>query len=98
MYDADAQRTIGYEKTWIINLLVYTLLGIIALLFFILAQNARAIRIKNNILHKASKNIKTVAGQLLTRKAAINAIEQRYFTELPELNINDIHNPGYDGH
>jgi len=96
MYDTNIRLTIGIENVWKLQLLMYTMLGLIALLFFVLAQNVRSIRIKNDIIHKAAKNIKILAGQLLKRKAAVDAIEQRYFVELPDLGVNDISNPGYD--
>lgn len=96
-YDVNLRFAVGTKELWMLNIAVYTLLGIIALLFFILAQNMHTIRKKNAILHKAGKNMRTLVGQLLRRKAAIDTIQQRHFDELPSLptNVNDIPNPGY---
>jgi hypothetical protein len=47
----------------------------------------------------AGARIKTLVGQHLQRKAAIDAIEQRHFNELPvdyKTDVNAIPNPGYD--
>jgi hypothetical protein len=100
MYDTKTRYDIGPNNIWFLNLAVYGFLTLIALLFYFTAQNLRAIRLKNNILNKAGKNIKILVGQLLKRKAAIDTIQQRYFTELPDMNekqgVNDIPNPGYD--
>jgi hypothetical protein len=98
MYDIKTRYEIGVDNFWQLTIALYCLLGIIAFLFFVLAQNMRTIRIKNDILHNAGKNMRALVGQLLKRKAAIEAIQQRHFTELPTMrtNINDIPNPGYD--
>ncbi len=75
---------------------------LIALLFFILARTTRRIRLKNDILNLAGKNIKELVGQHLQRRAAIEAIEQRHFQELPTfeqqapVRVNTVPNPGYD--
>lgn len=67
------------------SIAVHAMVGLIALLFFILARMVARIRLKNNILDLAGKNIKQLVGQHLNRKAAIDAIEQRHFLELPQL-------------
>lgn len=54
--------------------------AIIAVLFFIIARNLGKLRKKNAILQMAGKNIKTVVGEQLKRKAAIETLDQRYFT------------------
>ena len=96
MYDMKTRYLVGMDNLWMLNIAIYCMLGLIAFLFFALAQNMRTIRIKNDILHKAGKNMRTLVGQLLKRKAAIDTIQQRHFTELPGMGINDIPNPGYD--
>lgn len=96
IYDIKISSSIGIDDLLLLKLAIYGLLGLIALLFFIMAQNLRSIRLKNNILHKAGKNMRTLVGQLLKRKAAIDTIQQRHFTELPTLGVNDVPNPGYD--
>lgn len=84
-------------------IVVYGLLVLIAILFFIVARTMRSIRLKNNILHLAGKNIKTLVGQHLKRKAAIDSISQRHFFEsnamtegISKISVNEVPNPGYD--
>ncbi len=67
------------------SIAVHAMVGFIALLFFILARVVARIRLKNNILDLAGKNIKQLVGQHLNRKASIDAIEQRHFLELPQM-------------
>lgn len=73
---------------------------IIALLLFIIARNLARLRKKNNILQMAGKTIKTVVGEQLKRKAAIDTIDQRHFgiltpEVLPELKPTEVINPGH---
>lgn len=87
--------TLGHQNLQMLRWVVYALVGLSGLLFFILARNLRKIRMKNKILSLAGKDIKTIIGQLLQRKAAIEVIEQKYFNELPASvplpeNINQI--------
>jgi hypothetical protein len=78
---------------------VYGAIGLFAILLLIIARCMRQIRLKNDILHFAGKQMKELVGQHLKSKAAIEVIEQRHFTELPplpyEMNVNTIPNPGY---
>ncbi len=95
--------SLGWQNTLYLNIGVYTLIGIIALLFYFIARAMRQVRLKNDILHFAGKQIKTLVGQHLKRKAAITAIEQRHFEELPAFpydtpamrGVNNVPNPGY---
>jgi len=92
---------LGWMDIRIFVICVYALLGIIALLFYGLARAMRQIRLKNNILSFAAKNIKTLVSQHLKRKASIDVIEQRHFLELPDLpyenvRVNQVPNPGYE--
>ena len=81
------------------SIAVHALPVLVALLFLIVARIVRSIRLKNDILDLAGKNIKTLVGQHLRRKACIEAIEQRHFLELPgmeeSVNVNTVRNPGY---
>ena len=88
-----------------VNISQYVLLGIIAILFYIIARSFRQVRLKNSILNLAGKNIKIIVGQHLKLKASIDAIEQRHFLELPNdhlehipdsVKVNEVPNPGYD--
>ncbi|MEZ5015448.1 MAG: hypothetical protein R2800_00195 [Flavipsychrobacter sp.] len=97
-------RPLGIEKIEFLNITIYAVVGIIALLFYALARTVRHIRLKNNILNLAGKNIKHIVGQHLERKAVIDAIVQRHFLELPNTHLeegvvtsaNEVANPGYD--
>ncbi|RYE21759.1 MAG: hypothetical protein EOP51_14830 [Sphingobacteriales bacterium] len=80
-------RTLGWMNIEAFNIAIYTMIGLIALLFYILARVMRHLRLKNDILHFAGKQIKELVGEHLKRKAAIEAIEQRHFTELPGLSV-----------
>jgi hypothetical protein len=94
-------KTLGVHNIQILQWCVYGLIALSGLLFLFLARTLGRIRQKNDILNLAGKHIKTLVGQHLTRKAAIEAIEQRHFMELPQLSefpqdVNDVLNPGYD--
>ncbi len=104
-------RNIGFVNVFYLQAAVYGMVGLMAILLYIIGLSLRRIRQKNTILQMAGNNIKTVVGQILSRKAAIEAIEQRHFMELPELqghldsgielprpakqNVNEVMNPGY---
>lgn len=95
----EASWNISKEDQKIIQYSVYGILGLTALLFVLLARALAGIRQKNDVLQKAGTRIKTLVGQHLQRRAAIDAIEQRHFNELPvgyTTNVNAIPNPGYD--
>lgn len=81
------------------NIAVHGLGCFIAFLFLVLARATGKIRSKNKVLQLAGKNIKQLVGQHLNRKASIEAIEQRHFTELPSLEesvrVTEVPNPGY---
>ncbi len=101
-YKADYADKIG---RWNIENLYSATLGLVILvaaLFLIMARSARQFRLKNNILGLAATHVKDLMGQQLGRKAAIDAIDQRHFQELPTPSItprtnrlNSIPNPGY---
>lgn len=89
-----------------LNYAIYGVVILVAILFYFLARATRHVRLKNNILNLAGKSIKSIVGQHLERKAAISAINQRHFQELPNnhleeeegvvLPTNEIANPGYE--
>lgn len=84
----------------------YGIVALAVVLFLAIARMARAIRLKNEILHQAGKDIKLVLGMHLERRAAIDTLEQRHMLNvsgisLPaeksnKVNINEVGNPGYD--
>ncbi|OJW80207.1 MAG: hypothetical protein BGO69_13340 [Bacteroidetes bacterium 46-16] len=87
------------DSVVILSVVLRGLVIFIGFLFLLLAFNISSIRKKNKILSVAGKHLKTLVGQHLRRKAAIDTIEQRHFVELPEIHvnqrINEIPNPGY---
>ena len=82
---------------------IFVVAAIIGLLLFIIARNLSKLRRKNAILQLAGVQIKTLVGEQLERKAAIEAIDQRHFgilapMQIPEpqpLKSTDIPNPGF---
>ncbi len=96
-------RSLGWINIEVFTIVIYALFVVMALMFYGFALAARAFRLKNDILHLAGKSIKEIVGQHLKRKAAIDAIEQRHFLELPNehleegvrVRVNDVPNPGY---
>ncbi len=90
-----------------VNNFVWASYGIIFLfvaLLLVIGRMARVIRLKNTILHQAGKDIKTILGQHLERKAAIDAIQQRHYFDIPgitiplstKVKVHEVLNPGYD--
>jgi len=62
---------------------VQGLIILIAVFLAIIARMLARIREKNALLHTTAKNLKQLAEAQLKRKTAIDAIEQRYLSELP---------------
>ncbi len=77
-YNAAARNSIGTENLTYLILAVYGIAAIGVLLMFIIGRMAREIRLKNDILNLAGKDIKMIVGQHLERKAALETIEQRH--------------------
>jgi hypothetical protein len=90
---------LGTQNVQLLQWSLYGLVGLLGIAFLLLARSLGLIRLKNAILHMAGARIITLVGQHLQRKAAIDAIEQRHFNELPSdhrTDVNAIPNPGYD--
>ncbi len=77
-YTPDVRNNVGAPNLTMLIAAVYALLIIGVVFIFIIGRMAREIRLKNDILHHAGKDIKTIVAQHLVRKAAINTIEQRH--------------------
>ena len=82
---------------WMIGALVFT-----AVLLYALARALRRVRIKNALLARTGSTVKSLVGDLLKRKASIDALEQRHAQEIADLptsversNVNDVANPAY---
>lgn len=83
----------------------YGIVAVGVILFLVIARMARVIRLKNEILHQAGKDIKEILGMHLERSAAIDTLEQRHMLnvsgislpmEKAKVKINEVGNPGYD--
>lgn len=100
---ADYQSELGGNNIMVLNIALYGIVIFVAVLFYFFARMVRQIRLKNDILHIAGKNIKYIVSEHLKRKAAIDTIEQRHFDELPNhhlaegvnVDVNDVANPGF---
>jgi hypothetical protein len=95
-------QELGMQHVQMLRWSVYALIILAAILFAILARTLARVRQKNNVLHLAGSRIKNLVGQHLVRKAAIEALEQKHFHELPPealppaRDANEVLNPGYD--
>jgi hypothetical protein len=65
----------------------YGIVVIAAILVLAIGRMARVIRLKNDILHQAGKDIKTILEQHLQRKAALDIINQRHGLGLSGISI-----------
>lgn len=81
-YNMEYRTHIGTEHMLYLVLGVYGLVLVGVILMFILGRMSREMRLKNDILHHAGKDIKTIVGQHLERKAALDTIEQRHMLGL----------------
>ncbi len=81
-YNAEYRAKLGSENLLYFILGIYGLALIGVILIFILGRMAREMRMKNDILYQAGKDIKTIVGQHLERKAAHDTIEQRHMLGL----------------
>jgi hypothetical protein len=81
-YDPNTRSRIGGTNLLYMVLGIYGLALIGVTLMFIVGRMAREMRLKNDILHHAGKDIKTIVGQHLERKAALDTIEQRHMLGL----------------
>ena len=77
-YSSPIRNGIGAENLTYLILAIYGIAAISVALMFIIGRMAREIRLKNDILHHAGKDIKLIVGQHLERKAALETIEQRH--------------------
>jgi len=101
LYDTESRNKIGGPGIFYLILGVYGLAATVVSLIFIVGRLAREMRLKNEILHVAGKDIRTLLGHHLQRKAALDTIEQRHHLGTPEigqpvrLSVNEVMNPAY---
>ncbi len=97
-------QLIGKGNVSNLNLLVWGLVAVIAVLSLCWARSLRSLRHKNAALARTGAVVKGFMGDLLQRKAALDALEQRHYTTLPMVGtqssvgsgVNEVRNPGYD--
>lgn len=96
-------QLIGKGNLANLNLLVWGLVAIIAILSICWARSLRSLRHKNIALVRTGTVVKGFMGDLLQRKAALDALEQRHYATLPMVGtqssvggVNEVVNPGYD--
>jgi len=102
-YNSSFRNTVGATNMLYLILAVYGLAAIGVIFLFVIGRMAREIRLKNDILNMAGKDIKTIVGQHLERKAALDTIEQRHLlgmsgvspTMTLKSSVNEVMNPGY---
>ncbi len=110
-YNSKVRNEAGATNLAYFIIAVYGITAISVVLVFIIGRMAREIRLKNDILHVAGKDIKTIVGQHLERKAAHDTIEQRHMLGLSgislpsaqatqpsrqKVHVNEAVNPGYE--
>ncbi len=86
-YNSKIRNEAGSLNLVYFTLAVYGITAISVILVFIVGRMAREIRLKNDILHMAGKDIKTIIGQHLERKAAHDTIEQRHMLGLSGISL-----------
>jgi hypothetical protein len=77
-YNASIRNNLGSQNVVYLTLAIYAIAAIGVTLMFVIGRMAREMRLKNDILNHAGKDIKTIVGQHLERKAALDTIEQRH--------------------
>jgi hypothetical protein len=78
LYNPELRSSLGGPNITLLSASVYTLVGIIAVCIFIIARLVRSVRLKNEVLQHAGRDVKTIVSQHLLRRAAMEAIEQRH--------------------
>lgn len=97
------EQLIGKSNVVNLQLLVWILLGIVAVFCYVLARNLRRIRHKNAALARTGTVVRAFLGELLQRRASFDTLEQRYHHVLPMVEtrssvggVNEVPNPGYE--
>lgn len=82
-YNPELRYKVGAMDLTYLTLAVYALSALAVIFAFVLGRTAREIRLKNEILYQAGKDVKVMIGQHLERKAIIDTIEQRHMLGAP---------------
>jgi hypothetical protein len=101
-YNPELKNKIGNTDLLYLILAIYGLATAAIVFVFILGRLAREMRLKNDIINLAGKDLKTLLGQHLERKAALDTIEQRHMLGISGINqpagrpkVTEVMNPGY---
>lgn len=84
-YTPEVRSRVGVPNLTMLTLATYGLLAIGVAALFVIGRMAREIRLKNEILDHAGRDIKTIVGQHLERKAALHTVEQRHMLGMSEV-------------
>ncbi len=96
------ETLIGRGNVKNLEILVWCLVGGTMFLCFWLARAMHKIRLKNAVLARTGGVVKSFVGELLQRRAAMSALEQRHYEVIPmthtqsSVGVNEVPNPGYD--
>jgi hypothetical protein len=106
-YNSQIRNTIGVTHLIYLVTAIYGIATAAVVLVFILGRVAREMRLKNDILNHVGKDIKTIIGQHLERKAVLDTIEQRHMLGTSGISqnahanrktaINEVINPAWQG-
>jgi hypothetical protein len=77
-YNPDFRNQIGSANILYFMGAIYGIIVLGALLVFLIGRVVREVRLKNEILEVAGRDIKLIVGMHLQRKAAIDTLEQRH--------------------
>lgn len=84
-YNGDVRNRVGAPNLSMLIVATYGLVALGVAAIFVIGRMARELRLKNEILDHAGRDVKTIVGQHLERKAALNAIEQRHMLGMSEV-------------
>lgn len=83
LHDSSIKDRFNHNDLVILDWSVKGLVGAVALLFVFIARMLGSIRMKNTILNVAGRHMKSLAEQMLQRKAVMENMAQRYPMDLP---------------
>lgn len=82
LYTPEVRNALGGPNLSLLIAATYALLAIGVVGIFVIGRMSREIRLKNEVLHMAGRDVKAIVGQHLERKAALKTIEQRHLLGL----------------
>ncbi|KAA5534647.1 hypothetical protein F0919_08510 [Taibaiella lutea] len=83
IHDSSLREHYSFADFDLLHWAIIALVALAGILFFVITRMLASIRMKNTVLNIAGRNMKSLAEQMLHRKAVINSFEQRYELELP---------------